>query len=82
MGGEIFFRPADLDAVSMRLSARVYGDTGAVAGFFTYFNDTQESDIELLTRDYDTSVHFTNQSTLDEDDEPVPDSTFNRTLPW
>jgi hypothetical protein len=82
LGGEIFWRPADVDAVSMRVSARVTGDTGAVAGIFTYHNDTQESDIEILTRDSGSSVHLTNQPTLDGNDEPVADSTFNRSMPW
>jgi beta-glucanase (GH16 family) len=82
LGGEIFWRPADVDAVSMRVSARITGDTGAVAGIFTYHNDTQESDIEILTRDGDSSVHLTNQPTLDANDQPVADSTFNRSMPW
>lgn len=82
LGGEIFWRPADVEAVSLRVSARVTGDTGGVAGIFTYHNDTQESDIEVLTRDWDSSVHLTNQPTLDAEDQPVADSTFNRSMPW
>ncbi|KAJ3545801.1 hypothetical protein NM208_g2328 [Fusarium decemcellulare] len=81
LGGEIFFRPADVDAVSLRVSARVYGDTGGVAGFFTYFNDTQESDIEVLLRDDGTRVHFTNQPTLGDEENEIPGTTFNRSLP-
>lgn len=80
--GEIFWRPADMDAVSMRVSARITGDSGAVAGFFTYHNDTQESDIEVLTRDGGSSVHVTNQPTLDGNDQPIADSTFNESMPW
>lgn len=82
LGGEIFFRPADVEAVSLRVSARVYGDVGAVAGFFTYYNDTQESDIEVLTRDDGSRVHFTNQPTLDKHDNEIPGTTFNKSLPF
>ncbi|KAK0387067.1 hypothetical protein NLU13_5380 [Sarocladium strictum] len=82
LGGEMFWRPADVDAVSMRVSARVTGDSGAVAGIFTYHNDTQESDIEILTRDMGSSVHLTNQPTLDSHDQPIADSTFNQSMPW
>jgi beta-glucanase (GH16 family) len=81
-GGEIFWRPADLDAVSMRVSARITGNSGAVAGFFTYHNDTQESDIEVLTRDGGSSVHVTNQPTLDGNDQPIAGATFNESMPW
>ncbi|RVX74743.1 hypothetical protein B0A52_01020 [Exophiala mesophila] len=35
--------------------------TGAVLGFFTYASDTQESDIEILTRDPTDTVSFANQ---------------------
>lgn len=82
LGGEIFFRPADVDAVSLRVAPRVYGAPGAVAGFFTYFNDTQESDIEILTRDDGSRVHLTNQPTLDRKDNIIPNTTFNESLPF
>lgn len=82
LGGEIFWRPADVDAISLRVSARISGDPGAVAGIFTYHNDTQESDIEILTRDGGSSVHLTNQPTLDSNDQPIADSTFNESMPW
>ena len=36
---------------SLRVKARVVGDKGAVAGFFTFYNDNNESDIEILTDD-------------------------------
>jgi hypothetical protein len=41
--------------VSMRMYGRVRGAKGAVAGFFTFADDTNESDIEILTRD-DTNM--------------------------
>lgn len=36
---------------SLRVKARVVGDKGAVAGFFTFYDDNNESDIEILTDD-------------------------------
>jgi beta-glucanase (GH16 family) len=50
---------------SLRLRARVRGTTGAVAGMFTYFDDNNESDIEILTRDPNTEVRCTNQPSVD-----------------
>jgi beta-glucanase (GH16 family) len=50
---------------SIRVNARVRGDPGAVAGLFTYFNDSTESDIEILTRDPATQIHYTNQPSTD-----------------
>lgn len=41
---------------SMRMRARVVGDEGAVAGFFTFFDDDNESDIEILTDDPDAVI--------------------------
>lgn len=36
---------------SFRVHAKLVGDAGACAGIFACFNDTQESDIEIRTRD-------------------------------
>ncbi|KAH7114677.1 concanavalin A-like lectin/glucanase domain-containing protein, partial [Dactylonectria macrodidyma] len=79
--GEVFFNKAKVDAISLRVSARVYGDSGAVAGFFIYHNDTQESDIEVLTRDGDSRVHFSNQPTTNAKDEAIAGAAFNESLP-
>ena len=57
--------PAKVSALSLRLSARVTGAPGAVAGFFTYSNDTQETDIEVLTRDGGHAVRLSNQPSTD-----------------
>lgn len=38
---------------------------GAVLGFFTYLSDTQESDIEILTRDPTTHIRYSNQPDYD-----------------
>jgi len=51
--------------VSMRMSGRVKGDSGAVAGFFTFFDDTNESDIEILTSDPKDKIRYTNQPAVD-----------------
>ncbi|KAH6645379.1 concanavalin A-like lectin/glucanase domain-containing protein [Truncatella angustata] len=54
----------DFTTVSMRMRARVHGDSGACAGFFTYKADEDsgvqhESDIEFLTVDSATTMHYT-----------------------
>ncbi|OJD38582.1 glycoside hydrolase family 16 protein [Diplodia corticola] len=49
---------------SLRMRARVVGDAGAVAGFFTVFDDDNESDIEILTADPDGVIRYTNQPSL------------------
>jgi beta-glucanase (GH16 family) len=66
---------------SIRISARVRGDSGAVAGMFTYMNDSTESDIEILTRDRTNLVHYTNQPTADPDGVTIPAATSALTLP-
>ena len=45
---------------SFRVRLRISGDSGACAGFFTYKSNEQEVDIELLTKDPRTLIHFTN----------------------
>jgi beta-glucanase (GH16 family) len=51
---------------SIRVRARVYGASGAVAGFFTYRNGRNESDIEILTRDDPTEIRYSNQPVTDD----------------
>ncbi|RGP61286.1 glycoside hydrolase family 16 [Fusarium longipes] len=76
--GEVYFSESLVDSISLRVYARVSGSSGAVAGFFTYFNDTQESDIEVLTRDEDDRVHFSNQPTENTTTwTTIPGSTHN-----
>ncbi|KAM6513320.1 hypothetical protein FALCPG4_015756 [Fusarium falciforme] len=67
--------------LSLRLYARVSGAPGACATFFTYKNDTQEADIELLTRDDEDVVGFNTQPTFDIRGKYVPDSHWNMSLP-
>ncbi|KAF1968318.1 concanavalin A-like lectin/glucanase [Bimuria novae-zelandiae CBS 107.79] len=65
--GEIENLQKNLMHVSMRMSARVIGDKGAVAGFFTFVDDDNESDIEILTNDPKDVIRYTNQPSADKD---------------
>jgi hypothetical protein len=67
----------------MRVLGRIHGAHGAVAGIFTYQNDTQESDIELFTRAPNTFVQYSNQpaSSGEPDWIPIPGATVNNTIP-
>lgn len=51
---------------SVRIRARVYGAPGAVAGLFIYANGRNESDIEILTRDDESVIRYSNQPVVDE----------------
>ncbi|KAF2631888.1 glycoside hydrolase family 16 protein [Macroventuria anomochaeta] len=57
--------------VSMRMYGRVVGDKGAVAGFFTFVDDDNESDIEILTRDPIDTIRYTNQPSVGKDGNEV-----------
>ncbi|KAF2029379.1 concanavalin A-like lectin/glucanase [Setomelanomma holmii] len=63
--GEIENQQKNLMHVSMRMYGRVTGDAGAVAGFFTFFDDNNESDVEILTRDPTDQIRYTNQPSVD-----------------
>lgn len=67
--------------LSIRVLARVLGQPGAVAGVFTYYNDTTESDIEILTRDPKSSIEYSNQPTVNEAGASIPGSSFNISMP-
>ncbi|KAF4993464.1 hypothetical protein FGRMN_6470 [Fusarium graminum] len=67
--------------MSLRFRARLSGAPGACAAFFAYKNDTQEADIELLTRDSDDTVGFNTQPTLDIRGKYIPDSHWNMSMP-
>jgi hypothetical protein len=73
--GEIESEQKNLMHASMRMSGRVVGDKGAVAGFFTFFDDTNESDIEILTNDPTDMIRYTNQPALDKDGNEEPDAS-------
>jgi beta-glucanase (GH16 family) len=79
-GAEIDFASTDVLYASIRAQVRVMGDAGAVAGIFTYHNDTSESDIEIITRDEQSNIHYSNQPTTDDESHVIPGSTFNVTI--
>lgn len=55
---------------------------GAVLGFFTYESDTQESDIEILTSDPTTNIHYSNQPDYDaKTGNTVPGASTDTSLP-
>lgn len=60
---------------SMRMYARVTETKGAVAGFFTFQDDENESDIEILTTDPTDKIRYTNQPALDDDGNEVPEAS-------
>jgi beta-glucanase (GH16 family) len=74
------FTSEDVLYASIRAQVRANGDSGAVAGLFTYHNDTSESDIEILTRDGYHNIHYSNQPTTDDTSRTIPGSTFNVTM--
>ncbi|KAH7385796.1 concanavalin A-like lectin/glucanase domain-containing protein [Pyrenochaeta sp. MPI-SDFR-AT-0127] len=63
--GEVENLQKNLMHVSMRMYGRVKGSKGAVAGFFTFYDDTNESDIEILTDDPTDQIRYTNQPAVD-----------------
>lgn len=65
--GEIENMQKNLMHVSMRMYGRVRGDKGAVAGFFTFFDDENETDIEILTDDPTDQIRYTNQPSVDKE---------------
>jgi len=81
LAAELDFTEHNVTYASIRMLARVHGSSGAVAGFFTYHNDTAESDIEIRTRDPPTQIHYSNQPTTDPDtDVLIADASFNSSL--
>lgn len=67
--------------MSLRFRARLSGAPGACAAFFAYKNDTQEADIELLTRDPKNIVGFNTQPTFDIHGKHIPGSHWNMSFP-
>ncbi|KAF2431942.1 concanavalin A-like lectin/glucanase [Tothia fuscella] len=59
--GEITFTEFNASFASARFYGRVRGAPGAVASIFTYYNDTQEADIEIFTRAPSDTVLYSNQ---------------------
>ncbi|KAL6155918.1 hypothetical protein ACJQWK_05142 [Exserohilum turcicum] len=65
VSGEIENQQKNLMHASLRMYGRVVGAKGAVAGFFTFYDDTNESDIEILTSDPKDKIRYTNQPSVD-----------------
>lgn len=82
--GEIENQQKNLFYVSMRMYGRVLGDPGAVAGFFTFFNDENESDVEILTRDPKDQTRYTNQPSVDKEGNEIASASQGPTelAPW
>jgi hypothetical protein len=68
---EIESEQKNLMHASLRMQGRVIGSKGAVAGFFTFYDDDNESDIEILTNDPTNKIRYTNQPSLDKDGNEV-----------
>ncbi|KAL8754159.1 MAG: hypothetical protein Q9199_004547 [Rusavskia elegans] len=60
---------------SIHIRARISGSPGACAGMFTYLTDEQESDIEILTRDEESTVRATNQPGVDANGTVIPEAS-------
>jgi len=74
-GAEIESMQKNIFYCSMRMRARVVGAKGAVAGFFTFLDDINESDIEILTSDPRDTIRYTNQPALDDEGNEVPEAS-------
>ncbi|KAL4882511.1 concanavalin A-like lectin/glucanase domain-containing protein [Aspergillus karnatakaensis] len=70
--GEFDSEITNIFHASVNVRARVRGDPGTCAGIFTYANGENESDIEILTRDPETQIRYTNQPTVDDDGNEIP----------
>ncbi|KAJ7459924.1 concanavalin A-like lectin/glucanase domain-containing protein [Mycena latifolia] len=80
---EIFTARSDILYGSFRMQAQVPSKPGVVFGFFTYFNDTQEQDIEFLSADADYYQHlyYTNQPGQLPNSDPDPDAAKDVEVP-
>ncbi|KAI6244591.1 hypothetical protein HI914_07459 [Erysiphe necator] len=89
-----FQSTAEIDTVtsnmlflSVRYMARILGDPGACAGFFTYLppgsdpTTVQEADIEILTGAPVNYVQFTNQPSFDDQGRELLQASKNTTVP-
>ncbi|KAL3485328.1 concanavalin A-like lectin/glucanase domain-containing protein [Aspergillus germanicus] len=65
---------------SIRVRARVRGDAGVCAGIFTYYDDDNESDIEILTRDPTNHIRYTNQPGLDDEGNEIPGASVDAVM--
>lgn len=72
--------------VSVRMLARTLGDPGACTAIFTYRGNrhverVQEADIEILTKDPNTYIQYTNQPSFTSDGNSVDGASLNATVP-
>ncbi|KAK6209671.1 hypothetical protein QIS74_11255 [Colletotrichum tabaci] len=72
--------------VSVRMLARTLGDPGACTALFTYreadkYANVQEADIEVLTKDPENRIQYTNQPSFDSKGDTIDKSTQNGTMP-
>ncbi|KAJ7863021.1 concanavalin A-like lectin/glucanase domain-containing protein, partial [Mycena olivaceomarginata] len=83
--GEIFTQAGRSDILygSFRMEAQVPSVPGVVFGFFTFFSDTQEQDIEFLSSDpdYYQHLHYTNQPGQLDNGDVDPDSQKDVEVP-
>ncbi|KAE9989914.1 hypothetical protein EG327_002101 [Venturia inaequalis] len=81
--GEITYTEHNITHASIRVFSRIHGSPGAIAGIFTYKNDTQEADIEIFTRAPANKIQYSNQpADLGAPDWTlIPGATSNVTLP-
>ena len=66
---------------SVRARARISGARGGVAGIFLYNNDTNESDIEILTNDDKSVYRLTNNPGVDKDGNEIPGASTTDPIP-
>ncbi|KAJ6559114.1 concanavalin A-like lectin/glucanase domain-containing protein [Mycena vulgaris] len=80
---EIFTKRNDILYGSFRMQSQVPSVSGVVFGFFTYFSDTQEQDIEFLSSDSDYYQHlyYTNQPGQLPNSDPDPDAAKDVVVP-
>lgn len=86
---EIVTRREDILYGSFRARYKIvvqkHTNGGAVSGFFFYHGDASETDIEILTREDDTTVHYSQQPTYDYDTDTSNEDaslTDNLSVPW
>ena len=82
---DMYSKPSMLHG-SFRIRTQITGAAGAVAGFFTYLDATNEQDIEILTNEAHSQIHYTNHNNNGAARGNTGDGnpTFNTTIssPW
>ncbi|KAK7535909.1 concanavalin A-like lectin/glucanase domain-containing protein [Phyllosticta citribraziliensis] len=78
---ELANNQANMLHASVRMWARVVGASGACAGFFTYYDDDNESDIEILTQYGPNEYQYTNQPSVDKGGDEIEAASINVTMP-